>query len=111
LEHQIPDYKRFAPPLIANITATTAEDFEAMAREVDLPEVEAIEMNISCPTREPGGGNFALHEDHTYEIVRRVRAATKKPLWAKLSPNAGEIDLVAARTRRTISYEIGRAHV
>ena len=89
LDHQIPDYKRFTPPLVANITATTAEDFEAMARDVDLPEVDVIEMNISCPTREPGGGNFALHEDHTYEIVRRVRAATKKPLWAKLSPNAG----------------------
>ena len=95
LDHQIPDYKRFTPPLVANITATTAEDFEAMARDVDLPEIDVIEMNISCPTREPGGGNFALHEDHTYEIVRRVRAATQKPLWAKLSPNAGEIDLVA----------------
>jgi dihydroorotate dehydrogenase (NAD+) catalytic subunit len=57
-------------------------------------------MNISCPTREPGGGNFALHEDHTYEIVRRVRAATDKPLWAKLSPNAGEIDLVAKAAER-----------
>ena len=95
LEHQLPDYKRFTPPLVANITATTADDFEAMARDVTLPEVDVIEMNISCPTREPGGGNFALHEDHTYEIVRRVRAATDKPLWAKLSPNAGEIDLVA----------------
>src|SRR5205823_3624638 len=82
-------------PIVANITATTAEDFEAMAREVDVPDVDIVEMNISCPTREPGGGNFALHEDHTYEIVRRVRAATQKPLWAKLSPNAGEIDLVA----------------
>ena len=92
LDHQIPDYKRFTPPLVANITATTADDFEAMARDVNLPEVDVIEMNISCPTREPGGGNFALH---TYEIVRRVRGATDKPLWAKLSPNAGEIDLVA----------------
>ena len=77
LEHQLPDYKRFTPPLVANITATTADDFEAMAREVDVPDVDVIEMNISCPTREPGGGNFALHEDHTYEIVKRVRAATR----------------------------------
>ena len=100
LEHQIPDYKRFTPPFVANITATTAEDFAAMAREVTLPEVDVIEMNISCPTREPGGGNFALHENHTYDIVHRVRAATNKPLWAKLSPNAGEIDLVAKAAER-----------
>jgi hypothetical protein len=100
LEHQLPDYKRYTPPIVANITATTADDFEAMAREVDVPDVDVIEMNISCPTREPGGGNFALHEDHTYEIVKRVRGATKKPLWAKLSPNAGEIDLVALAAER-----------
>ena len=49
-----------------------------MAREVDLPDVDVIEMNISCPTRDPGGGNFALHEDHTYEIVRRVRARNQE---------------------------------
>src|SRR5204862_6073326 len=68
--------------------------------EVSVPKVEFIEMSISCPTGEPGGGNFALHEDHTFGIVRRVRAATDKPLWAKLAPNAGEIDLVAKAAER-----------
>src|SRR5262245_4293573 len=95
LDHQLADYERFAPPLVANITATTPDDFEAMARDVDLPDVDIIEMNISCPTRDPSGGNFALHERHTYEVVSRVRRATDKPLWAKLSPNAGEIDMIA----------------
>jgi dihydroorotate dehydrogenase (NAD+) catalytic subunit len=95
LQHQIPDYKRFTPPFVANITAQTAEDFEAMARDVNLPEVDIIEMNISCPTRDPNGGNFALHEDHTYAVVGRVRRATDKPLWAKLSPNAGDIESIA----------------
>src|SRR5215831_21031654 len=39
LEHQRPDYKRFTPPIVANITATTADDFAAMARDVSRPEV------------------------------------------------------------------------
>ena len=34
LEHQVPEYKRFTPPLVGSITAITAEDFEAMTREV-----------------------------------------------------------------------------
>src|SRR5205823_11253721 len=34
LEHQVPDYARFTPPLVASITAVTADDFEAMTREV-----------------------------------------------------------------------------
>src|SRR5208282_6006131 len=33
-EHQVPDYKRFTPPLVGSISATTIEDFEAMARDV-----------------------------------------------------------------------------
>ena len=66
-----------------------------MARDVSVPSVDAIELNISCPTRQPGGGNFALNEDKTYEVVKACRSMTDKPLWAKLSPNAGEITAVA----------------
>ena len=95
LEVQLAEYRRFTPPLVVSVTATDDEDFAAMAREVSVPGVSAIELNISCPTREPGGGNFALNEEHTYKVVKRCRAATRWPLWAKLSPNAGDISAVA----------------
>ena len=95
LDEQIPDYKRFSPPLVCSISAEDADDFQAMARDVNVPGVDVIEINISCPTRKPGGGNFALYPDHTADIVRRVRSETKKPVWAKLSPNAGDIVDVA----------------
>ena len=55
----------------------------------------SIEVNISCPTRNPGGGNFAMHEDHTFNVMSRIRKATKKPVWAKLSPNAGDVVAIA----------------
>jgi dihydroorotate dehydrogenase (NAD+) catalytic subunit len=95
LDVQLAEYKRFKPPLVCSITAETIEDFANMARDVSVPGVDAIEINISCPTRNPGGGNFALNEEHTYKVVKQCRAATQKPLWAKLSPNAGEITAVA----------------
>src|SRR5712691_3789009 len=45
LKHQVPDYKRFTPPLVASISSTTAEDFEAMTREVSAhPDVDVIEI-------------------------------------------------------------------
>ncbi len=100
LDVQVPDYKRFTPPLVANITSQDPTDFAAMAREVSIPEVAAIELNISCPTRNPGGGNFALHEEHTYAVVKGVRDATQKPIWAKLSPNAGDIVSIAEAAER-----------
>jgi dihydroorotate dehydrogenase (NAD+) catalytic subunit len=95
LSHQVPDYKRFTPPLVASISAQTADDFAAMTSDVDVPDVDIIEVNISCPTRNPGGGNFAMHEDHTFNVMTRIRAMTKKPVWAKLSPNAGDVVAIA----------------
>jgi dihydroorotate dehydrogenase (NAD+) catalytic subunit len=95
LDVQVPDYKRFTPPLVASISAETADDFAAMARDVSVPGVDVIEVNISCPTRAPGGGNFALHDEHAFNVLTGIRAATEKPLWAKLSPNAGDIVAIA----------------
>jgi dihydroorotate dehydrogenase (NAD+) catalytic subunit len=92
---QVAEYKRFTPPLVCSISAESIEDFAAMARDVSVPGVDAIEINISCPTRAPGGGNFALNEEHTYKVVKLCREATGLPIWAKLSPNAGEIGAVA----------------
>ncbi len=100
LEVQLGEYRRYTPPLVCSITAETIEDFAEMARDVSVPGVDAIELNISCPTRNPGGGNFALNEEHTYKVVKQCRAVTAKPLWAKLSPNAGEITLVAEAAER-----------
>ena len=95
LSHQVPDYKRFTPPLVGSISAQTADDFEAMTRDVDVPDIDVIEVNISCPTRNPGGGNFAMHEDHTFNVMSRIRRATAKPVWCKLSPNAGDVVAIA----------------
>ena len=57
--------------------------------------MQALEINISCPTRDPNGGNFALHAEHTAETVRGIRAATDLPIFVKLSPNAGDIVAIA----------------
>ena len=100
LDVQVPDYNRFTPPLVASISAETADDFAAMARDVSVPGVDVIEVNISCPTRAPGGGNFALHDEHTFDVLTGIRAATEKPLWAKLSPNAGDIVAIAIAAER-----------
>jgi len=91
LDHMIPEYRKYTPPLVVSISAATADDFAAMARDVSVPEVDVIEVNISCPTRDPSGGNFALHTEHTRNVVSGIRAATDKPVWAKLSPNAGDL--------------------
>ncbi len=95
LDHIVPEYKKFTPPFIVSVSADTAQDFAAMARDLSVPDVDVIEVNISCPTKDPSGGNFAMHNEHTKFVMEGIRAATDKPVWAKLSPNAGDIVSIA----------------
>jgi dihydroorotate dehydrogenase (NAD+) catalytic subunit len=91
IDHIVPEYAKFKPPLIVSVSSESIEDFAALAQELSVPDVDVIEANISCPTRNSTGGNFAMHEDYTRDCIRAIRAKTTKPLWVKLSPNAGDI--------------------
>ncbi len=95
LNETIPAYRRFSPPLVASISADSPEAFADLCREVSVGAVDAIEVNISCPNLEADGKAFAIHAGLTAEVMRHLRAATAKPLWAKLSPNVGDIAEIA----------------
>ena len=88
-------YRRFTPPLVASVSADTPDEFVAICEKVAIPAVDAIEVNISCPNLEEGGRAYAMRAESTLSVMRRVRACTDKPLWAKLTPNTGEIANVA----------------
>jgi len=95
LEHTIPLYRTWSPPLVVSISAPTAEGFASLAAEISVPGVAAIEANISCPNIEEDGKAFAMRAGSTETVVRLMRAATSLPLWVKLTPNTGEIADVA----------------
>ena len=95
IEKTLPFYDRYDVPLVVSISAPTAAAFAALAARVSLPGVAAIEANISCPNIEEDGKAFAIHPRSTHDVMARLRAATDKPLWAKLTPNTGETPEVA----------------
>ena len=59
VDHIVPEYAKFTPPLIVSVSSESIEDFAALAHELSVPDVDVIEANISCPTRNATGGNFA----------------------------------------------------
>ncbi len=95
LQHQLPVYLRFGIPIVVSVSAGTAEEFASICRQVSLPGVAGIEINISCPNKEEGGRAFAMGADSTLRVVKAIREATSKPIWAKLTPNTGDIAEVA----------------
>lgn len=95
LNELVPFYRRFAPPLVASISADSVEDFGALAARLDVPGVAAIEANISCPNLKKDGGAFGMDPQATYDVVRAMKAATRAQVWAKLTPNVGNIAEIA----------------
>jgi len=95
LDHTLPYYASYQPPLVVSISAPTAEDFAHLAAELTRPGISAIEANISCPNIEEDGKAFAMRAASTEAVVRQLRAATPLPLWVKLTPNTGDLPEVA----------------
>ena len=75
-------------PIWVSVGGFSAADYADLCARLDLRDaVAAIELNLSCPNVEEAPESAA-------EIVSAARAATAKPLYAKLSaavPDVGEI--------------------
>lgn len=95
LKNIVPFYADYEAPLVISISANTADEFARFAEEVSVTGVAAIEVNISCPNIEDDGKAFAMRPGPAGDVIRKMRAATGLPLWAKLSPNTGEVAEVA----------------
>ncbi len=95
VKNVVPFYADYDAPLVISISANTADEFARFAEEVSVPGVAAIEVNISCPNIEDDGKAFAMRPGPTGDVIRKMRSATSLPLWAKLSPNTGEVVEVA----------------
>ncbi len=84
---------------IANVSGSTVEEYEEVARIFDDSPIDAMEINISCPNVKAGGVTFGNDPDMSARVVEACRRATGKPLITKLSPNQTDI---ADNARRCI---------
>jgi dihydroorotate dehydrogenase (NAD+) catalytic subunit len=98
LEQELPSLSGLGPVVVANLSGSTVEEYVAGARQLSGPGAEGvrmIELNISCPNVKAGGMAFGLCPADAAGVTAAVRAATRKPLIVKLSPNAGDLSGVA----------------
>ncbi|MDE5569815.1 MAG: dihydroorotate dehydrogenase [Ruminococcus sp.] len=81
--------------ILANIAGSTPDECAETAAKLDGTDVHMIELNISCPNVKQGGAAFGTSCEMAAEVTKKVRAATKKPLVVKLSPNVTSIAEIA----------------
>lgn len=83
-------------PIIANINGKILEEYIEIAKIVEgIPEVDMIELNISCPNVKDGGMAFGANPEVAGRVTAEVRKVTTKPLIVKLSPNVTNIGEIA----------------
>jgi dihydroorotate dehydrogenase (NAD+) catalytic subunit len=83
-------------PVIANVFGFTIDDcLEVIHALNDAPGIAMYELNASCPNTTHGGMVFGTDPQMLWELTARCKAASRRPLMVKLSPNVTDIGLMA----------------
>lgn len=91
----MPNLAKYDTHVIANMSGNTIEEYCEMAQILSETDAAIIEMNVSCPNVKHGGLAFGTDPKTVYELTKRVKEVSKKPLVVKLSPNVTSITDIA----------------
>src|SRR5512134_2141273 len=106
LGEKLPRLRELGATVIANVWGDLEEDYVAVVGALEAAEgLAAIELNISCPNVAKGGMLFGNSPEATASLVARVRAATRRVLVVKLSPNAPDL-VRSARAAREAGADV-----
>lgn len=84
--------------VLVNVVGNRVEEFATVVSLLDdSAAVTGYELNVSCPNVKAGGMEFGADTASLSEVVKLARAATKKPIFVKLSPTLQDIG-ASART-------------
>ena len=83
--------------VIVNVVGSAVEDYAVVVAALDGADgIDAYELNVSCPNVKAGGLEFGADLCALGEVVAGARAATRRPLFVKLSPTLPNIAGTAA---------------
>lgn len=96
IEEKMPGLRAAGARVVANVFGTSVAELTELASRLDpVAGLAALELNVSCPNVAKGGLEFGRDPALAAEVTRAVRAATRLPLWVKLSPEAADVATVA----------------
>ncbi|HEX4014560.1 MAG TPA: dihydroorotate dehydrogenase [Candidatus Cybelea sp.] len=101
LERELHKYRGRPCKIIGSVAGFSLDDYSYVSQRLaERDEIEAIELNVSCPNVASEGETFGCDPDLTERVVAAARATTDKTLIVKLSPNVTDITAVARQAER-----------
>ncbi len=95
IKNELPFLKGFDTVIIANIAGNTIEEYCELAEILSDTDIDAFELNVSCPNVKEGCVAFGNTVAGISQITREVKKHCKKPLIVKLTPNVTDIKEIA----------------
>jgi dihydroorotate dehydrogenase (NAD+) catalytic subunit len=78
--------------VLVNVVGNHVEEFAGVVSALDTSAgVSGYELNVSCPNVRAGGMEFGADDASLTAVVSRARAASRKPIFVKLSPTLPNI--------------------
>lgn len=87
--------KQKGATIIANVVGRDTAGYLEVIEKLESVDVDAYEVNISCPNVSCGGASLGANPSAASEVVRKCRELTKRPMSVKLTPNVTDITEVA----------------
>lgn len=95
ISEEIPFLRKFNTSIIANVAGNTLEDYINMVEILSDADIDAVELNVSCPNVKKGCMAFGSTTAGITEITSNVKKHCKQPLIVKLTPNVTDIKEIA----------------
>lgn len=94
-EVELPWLAERGAAVIVNVSGHSFNEYVQVIEALEDAPVDAYEVNISCPNVDAGGMTIGTDPKSVTEVVGLCRAATKRPLIVKLTPNVTDITEIA----------------
>lgn len=94
-EIELPWLAEAGATTIVNVSGHSFDEYVQVIEALEDAPVDAYEVNISCPNVDEGGMTMGCHVPSVEKVVGMCRAATKRPLIVKLTPNVTDIVEIA----------------
>ena len=95
-EKVLPRLRGLGTAVVVNVCGADDDEYAAVVEYLDRQEgIAAYELNISCPNVKKEGACPALSPRTTFDLVKRIKAASRRPVITKLSPNVTSIVEIA----------------
>jgi dihydroorotate dehydrogenase (NAD+) catalytic subunit len=82
-------------PIIVSIFGGDEKEFVRVVKVLDENDFIAYELNLSCPHVSGVGTEVGHYPEEVSKVTKAVKGNTKKPVFAKLSPNTDRLVEVA----------------